>query len=131
MLATLEMGLFAKVGQSFEQYSSWHSIGVIADMDECRVRGVCSANEICENSFGSFSCKCLPGFVQNNGTCVGRRSSGICASVTILVVFKISMSAATHGSYADCTNALTRMAAIIASVLQDTSAIIPQGIAPV
>ncbi|CAG5104817.1 Oidioi.mRNA.OKI2018_I69.chr1.g1570.t1.cds [Oikopleura dioica] len=40
------------------------------DTDECLDQNSCpSANEICENTIGSFLCNCMNGFLRKNGAC--------------------------------------------------------------
>ncbi len=41
------------------------------DIDECRPLGEnnCSAQAVCENTVGSFSCQCSPGFTGDGSTC--------------------------------------------------------------
>jgi len=38
------------------------------DMDECEVLDY-TCDQICTNIKGSFSCGCVPGYVQINSTC--------------------------------------------------------------
>ena len=45
------------------------------DVDECvSMTHTCDANATCNNTFGSFTCKCLDGFVGSGqkGTCKGK-----------------------------------------------------------
>ena len=44
--------------------------GLCADINECDVDGVCTANSDCVNTAGSFRCDCHSGFVKaDDGTC--------------------------------------------------------------
>jgi len=39
-----------------------------SDMDECEVLNY-TCDQICTNKKGSFSCSCVPGYIQTNSTC--------------------------------------------------------------
>ena len=44
---------------------------MIADVDECaRDTAVCEVNELCENTPGSYACKCKGGYTRKDGFCV-------------------------------------------------------------
>ena len=48
-----------------------------ADVDECLAENsACPGGFHCENTFGSFSCKCKAGFNQVGDTCAGIISRG-------------------------------------------------------
>ena len=56
---------------------SWNSDlpAISTDIDECKKNtDNCSLNRKCENSPGSFSCKCKSGF-QDGPLCIGKDSS--------------------------------------------------------
>lgn len=44
---------------------------LFADINECRQRGVCA--QVCDNSIGSFVCRCFQGYTLNGDkvTCSG------------------------------------------------------------
>ena len=43
-----------------------------ADVDECLAdNSTCPSESDCENTFGSFSCKCEPGFIYDGDICEG------------------------------------------------------------
>ncbi len=42
----------------------------LVDMDECLLGDDnCAAQALCENTVGSFSCQCSPGFIGDGRTC--------------------------------------------------------------
>ncbi len=49
--------------------------GLFADVDECEnEEHNCDVNAQCNNTFGSFNCTCLQGFVGDGVDCSGRAS---------------------------------------------------------
>ena len=45
------------------------------DVDECKTKGICMPNSTCQNTPGSYSCKCKAGFKMQNRKCKGMTSS--------------------------------------------------------
>ena len=39
------------------------------DIDECDVGNDCNRNAICSNTFGSYDCKCIDGFLGDGYEC--------------------------------------------------------------
>lgn len=52
---------------------------MFVDVNECEseeVQALCPGkNSECVNTLGSFQCQCLAGFVEINGSCLGKCSS--------------------------------------------------------
>jgi len=51
----------------------------LSDIDEC-VYNVCPENANCNNLVGSFSCACLPGFIDTGTKCEGKPYKNIFVS---------------------------------------------------
>ena len=52
----------------------------VVDSDECQASDACGANQICNNTVGSYRCECLNGFVADSGAqdplspfCIGKK----------------------------------------------------------
>ena len=50
------------------------------DLDECQSPDACGANDVCNNTIGSYRCECANGFVADSGTqdplnpvCIGKK----------------------------------------------------------
>jgi len=38
---------------------------VVLDIDECQQPDACRTNHVCNNTIGSYTCECAPGFTKN------------------------------------------------------------------
>lgn len=46
------------------------TIMIIADVNECILSSnMCDVNAFCNNTFGGYTCQCLPGFRENGLNC--------------------------------------------------------------
>ena len=50
------------------------------DLDECQSLDACGANDVCNNTIGSYRCECANGFVADSGAqdplnpvCIGKK----------------------------------------------------------
>ena len=63
----------------FEEMSR-HFVWFVSDVDECfQDKTPCSANELCLNDQGTYSCACRSGYRKINNVCVkeGERSKNV------------------------------------------------------
>ncbi|XP_078741565.1 adhesion G protein-coupled receptor L4-like isoform X2 [Lampetra fluviatilis] len=51
-----------------------NGITVCNDVDECLMDDTCANHELCQNSPGSFECRCRAGFTRRRGRCVGSQA---------------------------------------------------------
>ena len=51
----------------------YNSLCSITDIDECLegLHNCSNETEICINTFGSFECQCVTGYMKENGVCTG------------------------------------------------------------
>ncbi len=60
------------ISNHFSLLHSWY-IGLFADLDECQSgEHNCDVNSYCNNTFGSFNCTCLQGYVGDGVHCSGK-----------------------------------------------------------
>ena len=38
---------------------------IFADVDECQSSDACHSDHVCNNTIGSYTCECAPGFSKN------------------------------------------------------------------
>ena len=39
-----------------------------ADVDECQLSDACHSDHVCNNTIGSYTCECAPGFTKNSSS---------------------------------------------------------------
>ena len=60
-------------GSFSKKYKSTHSIYYFADINECETeKHHCDSNAFCNNTKGSYICRCKPGFTGNGVNCTGK-----------------------------------------------------------
>ena len=66
-----------KIGHVFWSFPYWIGCHEFKDVNECADgTSNCSADAMCNNTKGSYRCKCKPGFTEDGRTCKGKTELG-------------------------------------------------------
>ena len=59
---------------------------LLSDINECLKQDVCGRNSDCMNTFGSYFCKCRPGYeLDSRGECEGKFTNMVHTSKTFYI----------------------------------------------